>query len=42
MFYDNLEFSVEKAKRELGFTSEITLEQGIKKTVNWYKNNGYL
>jgi len=42
MFYDNLEFSVEKAKKELGFTSEISLEQGIKKTVEWYKQNAYI
>lgn len=42
MFYDNLEFSVEKAKKELDFTNIISLEAGIKKTVDWYKKNGYI
>ncbi len=37
MFYDNLEVSVEKAGRLLGFRNDYSLEEGIKKTVLWYK-----
>ncbi len=37
MFYDNIEFSVKKAEELLGFTNQYTLEEGIKKTVAWYK-----
>lgn len=42
MFYDNLHFSSAKAKNLLGFETSTSLEDGIKKTVEWYKDNGYL
>lgn len=38
MFYDNIEYSTTKAKELLGFSNTYTLEEGIKKTVEWYKN----
>lgn len=37
MFYDNIEFSIEKARKLLGFENRYSLEEGIRKTVNWYK-----
>ena len=42
MFYDNIEFSVAKAQKVLGYQPEISLEEGIERTVTWYKDNGYL
>jgi nucleoside-diphosphate-sugar epimerase len=42
MFYDSIGYSVKKAERILGFVSEYSLEQGIRKTVAWYRENGYL
>lgn len=42
MFTDNLEFSSEKARTLLGFTASTPLEDGIRKTVDWYKANGFL
>ncbi len=42
MFYDNIEFSVEKAKRILGFKNAYSLEDGIQRTVAWYKEQGLL
>ena len=33
---------VSKAKTDLGFAPKIKLEQGSKKTVEWYKNNKWL
>jgi nucleoside-diphosphate-sugar epimerase len=42
MFYDSIGYSVKKAERILGFTSEYSLEQGIRNTVTWYQENGYL
>ena len=42
MFYDNLEFSVEKAQRILGFSNAYSLEEGIKRTVLWYKEQGLI
>lgn len=35
-------FSINKAATELGYTPKINLEKGIKDTIYWYKNNGYL
>lgn len=31
-----------KAKRELGFEQEISLEEGIQRTVDWYRREGWL
>ena len=42
MFYDNIEFSPHKAENILGFTNEYTLEEGVKKTVKWYKDRKLL
>ena len=35
-------FSIERAKRELGFTPRVGLEEGLRLTGEWYKANGYL
>lgn len=42
MFYDNIEFSPEKARGILGFRNAYSLEEGIKRTVAWYKERGLL
>ena len=31
--------NVEKAKKILGFEMKISLEEGLKETINWYKSN---
>lgn len=36
------EYDVEPVKRELGFESEFSMEQGIEKTFNYYRTNGRL
>lgn len=33
------QFSIEKAKRELGYTPNINFREGIFETINWFKNN---
>ena len=30
--------SIEKAKRELGFNPKVSLEEGIRRTAEWYNN----
>ena len=35
-------FSIEKAKRLLGYRPEVTLEHGIGETFDWYVANGYI
>jgi dihydroflavonol-4-reductase len=34
--------STEKAVNDLGYHQEISIEEGIRRTVNWYKENGWL
>jgi nucleoside-diphosphate-sugar epimerase len=35
----NLDFSIEKAKRELGYRPRLTFDQGIQETIAWYRQN---
>jgi nucleoside-diphosphate-sugar epimerase len=35
-------FSIEKAKRELGFDPQVEPEEGLRDTVLWYKKNGWI
>jgi len=35
-------YSVEKAKRDLGFTPKYDLKTGLRETIEWYRENGYL
>lgn len=35
-------FSIEKAKKELGYKPKIHLQEGIKRTVKWYREKGIL
>jgi nucleoside-diphosphate-sugar epimerase len=42
MVQGNWTCSVEKAKRELGYESKLTIEAGIENTIKWYKANGWL
>jgi nucleoside-diphosphate-sugar epimerase len=35
----DLDFSIEKAQRELGYRPEVTFDQGMHETVAWYKQN---
>ncbi len=34
--------SIEKAKRELGYREQISIEEGLKETINWYRSEGWL
>jgi nucleoside-diphosphate-sugar epimerase len=39
MYYDSICFSTQKAEEEISFHSRFSLEEGIKNTVKWYKDN---
>ncbi|MFA6097633.1 MAG: NAD-dependent epimerase/dehydratase family protein [Candidatus Paceibacterota bacterium] len=41
-FISNLYIDTSKARKELGYESKVSLEAGMKQTVEWYKANGYL
>ncbi|HLX13290.1 MAG TPA: NAD-dependent epimerase/dehydratase family protein, partial [Bacteroidota bacterium] len=42
MVQDSWTCDASKAKRELGFKEEFTLESGIRNTVDWYEKEGWL
>lgn len=35
-------FSIEKARRELGYDPEVSTSEGVDRTATWYRENGYL
>ena len=35
-------FTIEKARRVLGYEPEVTLEEGLARTARWYRDHGYL
>ena len=41
-FQNNRAFSIEKAKKILGYRTHISLKEGIQRTVRWYEDNGWL
>jgi len=41
-FRNNRAFSIEKARAVLGYAPAVDLEEGMKRTVLWYRENGYL
>jgi len=41
-FQNNRAFLVDKAKQIIGYKPEITLKEGITKTINWYEKEGWL
>ena len=41
-FQNNRAFSLDKAKRLLGYKPQVSLQEGIRRTIKWYKNNNWL
>ncbi|MCF6325017.1 MAG: NAD-dependent epimerase/dehydratase family protein [Gammaproteobacteria bacterium] len=41
-FKNNRAFNIDKARRVLGYAPKVSLEEGMKRTAAWYKENGYL
>lgn len=41
-FRQNRAFSIEKAKRDLGYHPTIDLDEGLRRTAAWYRQEGYL
>lgn len=41
-FRQNRAFKIDKAKNELGYNPAIGLKEGLTRTFNWYRDNGYL
>jgi len=41
-FRNNRAYSIDKSRKVLGFQPVVDLEDGMRKTVAWYRENGYL
>jgi len=41
-FRQNRAFSIERAKRDLGYDPKVKLDEGLRLTYEWYKQEGYL
>jgi nucleoside-diphosphate-sugar epimerase len=41
-FRQNRAFNIEKAKKELGYRPRIGLEEGLARTAEWYRQEGYI
>lgn len=41
-YRQNRAFKIDKAKRELGYQPRIAINEGLRRTAEWYKNEGYL
>ena len=41
-FKNNRAFTIDKARNILGYEPAVSLEEGMKRTVFWYKENGFL
>jgi nucleoside-diphosphate-sugar epimerase len=41
-YRQNRAFSIDRAKRELGYVPQIELDEGLKRTGAWYRKMGYL
>jgi nucleoside-diphosphate-sugar epimerase len=41
-FVKNRAFSTARAQRELGFSPKVDLEQGARRTLEWYRSAGWL
>ena len=42
IFRKDRAFDITKARTELGYKPKVSLEEGLKKTADWYKKEGYL
>jgi nucleoside-diphosphate-sugar epimerase len=35
-------FSIERARREIGYAPHVTLDEGIGRTLDWYRAHGWI
>lgn len=41
-YRQNRAFSIDKAKRDLGYNPTVSIDEGLHRTAEWYKQEGYL
>jgi len=38
----NLDFSIDKARRQLGYKPRVTFREGMEQTIDWFRSEGKL
>jgi len=41
-YRQNRAFDISRAKQELGYAPQIGIDEGLRRTAEWYRQNGYL
>lgn len=41
-FTENRAFSYQKARTQLGYAPQVDFREGVRRTISWYRQNGYL
>ena len=41
-YRQNRAFRIEKAKRDLGYSPRVGIDEGLRRTAEWYRKEGYL
>jgi nucleoside-diphosphate-sugar epimerase len=41
-YRQNRAFKIDKARRELGYQPKVDIDEGLRRTAEWYKQEGYL
>ena len=41
-YRQNRAFSIESAKRDLGYAPRVGIDEGLRKTAEWYREEGYI
>lgn len=41
-FATNRAFRIDRARRELGYSRRVSLQEGLRRTADWYRQQGYL
>ena len=42
MMYDNIGYNTKKAEALIGFKAVMPVEEGLARTVSWYRDNNYI
>jgi nucleoside-diphosphate-sugar epimerase len=41
-FRQNRAFKIDKAKKELGYRPKVDIDEGLRRTAEWYRQEGYI
>jgi nucleoside-diphosphate-sugar epimerase len=41
-YRQNRAFKIDKAKRDLGYEPKVGIDEGLRRTADWYRREGYI